>query len=167
MAKLIGTDTADTGTGQVANRVVYSKNVCSADGTVTELRLYSPLAGNAKIALYSDNGAGNAPGSLLASGELACTGGQWNSVTGLSIAVTSGTIYWLGIIVDTQGTRAVYPDAGNTGRKYRSLAYSTFTYPETYNNVGFSDAPGFTDCLSAYSADGTVLLTRNLLGAGI
>ena len=81
--------------GTAGDMAAYSLPA-SSSFTATQMHLYlhSAATGKVKCAIYSDS-SGN-PGSLLAStSELTNPGSGWQTFTGISQSITSGTAYWL------------------------------------------------------------------------
>jgi hypothetical protein len=75
---------------------------------------------NAKLVLYGDNGAGTAPsGAAIAAvtASLALIDGQREQSASTNPTLTEGTVYWLGIVVDTSTTMAAQTDAASITSK--------------------------------------------------
>ena len=91
----------------------FQNNV--GNGTLTKLRVhyFAYQAGTVRMGVYADN-AGDPGDLLLDAGTVAIADG-WTEITGLSLAVTSGTYYWLCVIEDSfNGSRAISAQASVT-----------------------------------------------------
>jgi len=153
MTVLVGDHTQYSASSIGAGTVIYWEYIAPATGTLTGLEVYSVASGNAKLAIYLDNGS-DQPGTLLASGTKACTLNQWNQLTGLSVPVTNGTKYWIVYITDTLGV-TVRNSTGSQKRYYKTgLTYSTFSYPSSWDGpTGYT-----TDSTYTTSFDGLGIL---------
>jgi hypothetical protein len=109
-----------------ANNIIFCKFTALATGTVSQIKVYSLVAGNAKISVYNDN-AGE-PGNKLTGNNTgqACVIG-WNVLTIADTPVVKDTPYWLGVIVDTTGTASSNNSAGTI--RYKAQTYAGFTWP--------------------------------------
>jgi hypothetical protein len=137
-----GTTTYPGGTQEIGEMVTASNNVASGylrfnsitadnSGTLTHLgiNVYT-AAGNIMMAIYTDNS--DSPGSLLGyTASTPCVEG-WNDLELLTpVAVTSGTVYWLGF--ENDASMSSYRMSSGTHR-YQSQAYGSF--PETASTTG-------------------------------
>jgi len=131
--KLLGADDA-SGIGENPNYFFLGRFQAEASGTMTEFRVKSGVSGNVKCAIYQDNGG--EPGVLIIAMNTgqAVTGGQWNTLNFTPTSITSGTYYWLAVCWDTAGA---LQDFSGGSSKYKSVTYSTFTFPDPAGG-GFS-----------------------------
>jgi hypothetical protein len=101
-----------------ADRAIVGRFQAPASGTITAIDAFWTADGTAlnfKGVVYSD-AAGPVPSSLLGTGNSASattTGGDQQS-SGLSVAITSGTFYWLGV-VESNFTNSLQTDGAGTG----------------------------------------------------
>jgi hypothetical protein len=123
--RLIGTDTIGTA-NDAPNYFFLTKWVALDTGTVSEIKLYSLVAGNAKIAIYADNDG--KPDALLGYNNAgqACSVG-WNTLTISLTSVTKDASYWLANNVDTGGVVSYY--SATRAYHYKVATYSGFTFP--------------------------------------
>ena len=61
---------------------------------------------NFEVGIYGDNGSGTAPDAVIELNQTNAkgTGAGWKKVTGLNIAITAGTIYWIAMQLDDTAT---------------------------------------------------------------
>lgn len=124
---LLGTNdvrTADWVNGGTAH---WQKLQALATGVVTTIkfRVGTTAGSYLRLAIHSDN-AGTV-GDVLAQGTATPTTGTWEEVTGLNVAVTQGTYYWLGTVSDGS---TLYVNTGGT-RSYKT----------SWGNNAFTDDP--------------------------
>jgi len=105
---------------------------------MTEFKVKAGASGYVKCALYEDDSG--EPGDLITAmntGQAVASG--WNTLSFTSTPVTSGTYYWLAIIIDTAGA-ALYVNSSGTMR-YKAFTYSGFTFPDPagsgFSSLGF------------------------------
>ena len=101
MTVLLGKSTvAADNTGGNFDFCIFSRFQCTDTGTVTSLNFRVGVNAGTflRLALYSDN-AGVVE-HVLAQGTATPAANTWKSVTGLSVAVTKDTWYWLGVKLD-------------------------------------------------------------------
>ena len=85
------------------NRIMCSPFQAPANGTITQINaLLDASTGtqNAKAVVYAADGAGGIPGTILGVSNVTgvtTTKGDF-AFTGLSVAITSGTVYWFNIV---------------------------------------------------------------------
>jgi hypothetical protein len=99
---------------------------------------------NAIMALYADDGSGNAPaGNTLArvvtNIMVPTTVGQVEETPGGPCNLTSGTFYWLGIMVDSTITIAGASDPYGKGKTYEQPFSADFPH---LSSGGLVDNPG-------------------------
>src|SRR6185295_7485081 len=118
-----------------------------ATGTITEIGWWlgtgTSNGQNWECGIYSDDGAGatSLPVTLQAGSDTSNvlgTVGTWQVCTGLSIAITSGTVYWLAIQADTVGNN--FTVDGETGilRRSNDTAHTT-ALPGTWTDAANSN----------------------------
>jgi hypothetical protein len=98
-------------------------------GTLTKIEYYlndTTPTGNAGLAVYADNSG--SPGALLyGSGQITLVNG-WNVISGLSLAVTNGTWYWLTYLMQNDNTNRYSVGASNS-MAYRAYTWAAFPNP--------------------------------------
>jgi len=114
------------------------------DGNVTKLGLKfddaSPT-GTCRIGLYADTSS--APGALLGGGVNTVTvANGWVEDTGLNIAVTDGTHYWIGYSMSADNTLKVE----STTNYWKSFAYANL--PNPFGAAALDSSYGY--CMRAY-----------------
>lgn len=131
--RLVGT-TNDEGLVSNDDTVQLVKHTAEASGLITEFKVYSTANGNVKVAIYSDDNG--EPGTRLTYNDTgqAVSSGQWNTLSIPELEVTSGTVYWLAAICDTDDSLARYVDAGQV-RRNKSEEYDTFGWPTTLSGL--------------------------------
>jgi len=100
-----------TDTASIIDTKSYGiKDSPSSSGNVTEIGWYCDNATQAadfQVGIYEHDAGSDVPGAAISidtSGAKGTTAG-WKKVTGLSIAVTSGTTYWICVQVDNTVTQ--------------------------------------------------------------
>lgn len=105
-------DPGGSTTGPISGYQVGFKSTCPGSGTqtVSEIGWWQGSTTNNHahygVGIYTDNGSLTAPGSVVGSistGEITANTAEWNKVTGLSISVTGGTVYWITVGADGTG----------------------------------------------------------------
>lgn len=140
MAILVGTTTAGGsadffGDGEAA----LSRFQCSSSGTVDTLSFNQTISGftQLRLAIYADSAG--VPGALL--GTSAFTTDQTAGIKSLAltptVAVTSGTFYWLGIM-GTNGSPN-YTAAAGSGERHKSVGAGATAFPDPW---GGADSTG-------------------------
>jgi len=137
--RLIGpADSANDIGGAGADYFQGNRFQALATGQVTEFKVKVKVAGNIKIAIYADSSS--EPGSRLwynNTGQYCTTG--WNTFTVTpALNITKDTYYWLMFNCDTSDFVANQSASSGT-LKYKSAAYSGFTFPDPAGS-GFSSA---------------------------
>jgi len=125
--KIIGQDDHPIDASLAANYHWTDKFTADATGVIDLFRIKCSGSGNVKVAVYADN-AGS-PGALLNavnSGQAVAAG--WNDIPFPATPITQGTAYWLSFISDA-AIAGYWEDSGNT-RKYKSVSYAGFTFPD-------------------------------------
>lgn len=109
-----------------ANFLAIAQSTCDATGNLDAVALMpagTSATAKFKAVVYADSGG--SPGALLATGTevVGCTSGTLLSLPfGSSLAVTQGTVYWLGYITDT--SVAIEANSKTTGYK-KANTYSS------------------------------------------
>lgn len=136
--KLIGNDDGTYSATLIKNLLFFQSFTASATGTLSEIRLKSSGSGNAKVGIYSNSSS--APSGLLASTASTAIAAGWNTVSVADVSITSGTVYWLAVVVDTNTTEQINYTGGTS--KYKSVTY-TNSLPDpagTVNSVSYNVA---------------------------
>lgn len=110
-------------------------------GTLTELGInyYAGVTSHVRLGIYADS-AGSPGALLLDAGEITNPVTGWNTISGLSLAVTNGTYYWLAFNQDYASGADIYVDTTITNRDYISSAYGALPNPfGTPGGTGQSD----------------------------
>ena len=131
MTTTVGLTThASTVNAPAANTTVLSQFTAGANANINRGFVYGTGTVDSttkfKVVIYSDNGS-NLPNALLATSDeyVGWTNGSWMSVVFQTpLAVTNGTKYWIGHIIDTQKNHGCEVNAGYT-YKYKSTTYSS------------------------------------------
>jgi hypothetical protein len=95
------------------------------NATLQTFGVVSTVAGNsARLVLYQDNGSGS-PGTYIAqtSSSFTVVVGAKEQTTSTQAALTSGTVYWLGVVMSADTALSGQTDANQTGEKL-SLSFS-------------------------------------------
>ena len=131
--QLLGTaETSATYGG--ANYVSAARFQATWTGTMTTLKIYFGATCNVKTAVYDDSGG--LPLNRLGTVTQAIGGTGWQSVTGYTVAITSGSYYWLCVISDTNVSLG-YKATGGT-RRYLAATYGTYAYPNPWSDTGYT-----------------------------
>lgn len=135
--QLMGNYGLTWGAGAGANYFQLERVQAIASGTIRSIKFTSLYSGGlAKIAIYAD--IAGAPGSLLVqTDEITSIVGS-NQVDITPLAVVSGAYYWIAENNNLGGIIRSINTGGNS--KYKSVAYSGFTFPDPIG-TGFSSAP--------------------------
>lgn len=125
-----------------ANYLYMTKYTCSGNGNISALKMYvkqyTTTTPNVKFCIYNDAGDGT-PGALAGvTVQWTVTAGwdDWKEleIDGADIAVTDGTIYYLGFLCD--GIVTYYANALSSGAIFaytNAATYPTFPDPTTVN----------------------------------
>ena len=127
----------DDGNGHASRSLNYIKAIrfqnTAGAGNITELGInfYAGFTGNVRLGIYADTGSATQPGSrLLDAGEITNPSTGWNSITGLSYAVSADAYYWL-----------VWNNSANADA-YHNTAYNLYYLAATYGPLPTTiDAP--------------------------
>jgi hypothetical protein len=126
------------------------KHAAPANGTVTEMGVYvsASEAADIDLGLYSDAGAGE-PELRQTVGTIAKgTGGGWKVLTGLSLAITSGTAYWLAAQCDNTATATAIEEDTSGGSGQARSAGGDASLPSDW---GTSDLTWATRKFAVYA----------------
>jgi hypothetical protein len=135
--RLIGRATAGVAT-MGGGYVLYSRFQAEESGTVSQIKVYSLVAGNAKVAIYADSSG--EPGNKITGNDnsQACNASQWNTLSIDDTAVLKDTYYWIGVAIDTTGAASYSAATGGTAR-YKPITYGAFiTWPSSAG-TGFTN----------------------------
>lgn len=145
--------------GLGASDALIVKFTAVASGTLDNIQVYiSATGGIAKVGCYSDN-AGSPNALLTESSPASLSATGWKSFAVPSIPITSGTVYWLAVINDTDTTNQYAWEAGGANQRAIDTAtYPTFENPaspssfanQTWSMFGENVTPVLRDNLSAY-----------------
>jgi hypothetical protein len=120
MAILVGQEAegASAAAAITAEIPQYLRLEVKATGTVTELKakLSSAYTGKADLAICTDNGAAEVPGTVKGEAQVILAAETLVTITGLSVAVTKGTFVWLALETLTEGKYKFGAGAGNLRR---------------------------------------------------
>ncbi len=128
------TGTGDSGYYPSLDLVRATQHVCPTSGNVNRVVLYCQVgSGNGRVAIYDDGGT-NRPGNLLAESVEQPLATGWNWFTISSVAVNSGSIYWLAVQADnsTVVLRAVTGDPNP--RRTRGVDWTYGNFPDPFGN---------------------------------
>ena len=125
--KLIGADDGDIDGSHAGGYFILIKFAAVSSGELSEIRVKCSDSGNLKVAIYADN-AGE-PGTRLAKLDTStAVVAGWNTLAlESSVAVVSGTSYWLAFISDAQ---SVGYDITTGDRRLKAATYATFAFPD-------------------------------------
>lgn len=134
----------DNGDGSAGRAIDYLRGCrfenTAGTGNLAELgiNLVESKTGKILLAVYADTGSTSQPGArLLDAGELTNPGAGWNSITGLTLAVTEGTYYWL--VWNNSTSPTVYHNTAH------SFSYRAWTYadgmPDPFGTIGGTQTP--------------------------
>lgn len=140
MADYLGYTTAH-GDDWYGAQDIQESSVCVApvSGTLTDLTVefHSGTATgvNCRIGVYADNGS-NQPGALLLDAGVIVSAVGEVTKTGLSLAITNGTTYWLCILCAAQTDIATSGDITN-GSAFSEQAYGALPDPHSLTSIGY------------------------------
>jgi hypothetical protein len=124
-----GSTSGEAGTAW-ATRVTTGSGQTGTLSSVTTYVVDIGASPGMQVALYSDNGSGTAPSTLIAtSGAINLTGNSWNTLP-ISASVTQNTTYWL--VIQVEGGSTELPTIGSTGstrRHYTGVTYGVWNNP--------------------------------------
>ena len=100
--QLLGADNSAPTMPYGKDTVWFGKFTATSSGQLAYVRILTGGAGNIKVGLYSNNA--NTPGSLLTVNNVSTAVVYgWSNVTVPGYLITSGDIYWLAALSDTDG----------------------------------------------------------------
>lgn len=134
MADILGNNTTDDNLTLTINKLYTQQHDSPIDGTLTDLNIVVRVnpSGNARLGVYDSDGPGGLAGTLLLdAGAIALNSSGTFTISGLSLAVTSGHTYWLAIIVDTASNIFLLLDGGHgvNTMKQAAQAYGALPTP--------------------------------------
>ncbi|MEW6516767.1 MAG: FlgD immunoglobulin-like domain containing protein [candidate division FCPU426 bacterium] len=129
----------EQGTGTYTTYDLYGRQrasqfVCGETGSVNRIFMYLYSAGSlddCRVAIYASGGL-NIPGALLAESASQPAVAGWNEFVIPTVAVTSGSTYWLAMQTNDTNTTlelCMYLDADPDKAKGHDLAYGPFSNP--------------------------------------
>jgi len=104
-------------------------------GRLTKLEIFfndSTPNGNVRLGVYADNNG--RPGTLLLDAGVVVVANGWVSITGLNLAVTQNTYYWL--CFDLQSANVVVYQNGQVSNSHYYVALIYGALPSTYPLTG-------------------------------
>ncbi|MGD0352441.1 MAG: matrixin family metalloprotease [Dehalococcoidia bacterium] len=153
--QLIGVASGTTSTGGsgggVSGTVILQRFLATSTGSIAEFRVKVSASGNVKVAIYDDSSG--QPNSRLAAVDSSTpvTTVGWNTIPITpSIAVTSGTYYWLALVSDSANIYYHSNDPSATVR-WKPSTYASWTWPSSAG-VGWNIQTGYTYFVAGRSA---------------
>jgi len=142
--QLIGTSTNGTTNLPIGN-VFANQFVCTASGTLTEIKVYCRVDSQVRVALYTDDGS-NRVGNLVAESADThlTTVNAWDSIAVAGGDIVVGTKYWLAVQCATAGGGSYRTATSWWGSK--SQAYGAFPA----NGTGFGYAAPYEMSLQGW-----------------
>ncbi len=130
-----------------SNGVQAAKLVASATGNVSSMSVYitavdaTPANRMIQVGVYSDNGSGTSPSTLLGSSTAQTAVVGWNTISFSGVSMTSGTTYWLAMAENGANHYALASGSGTTAYHLTSgyLMPSSFAA----NSGNSTDNPSF------------------------
>jgi len=147
-SKLEGSN--DSNTAGSAEAFQYT---ATSTGTATKLFVYVGSGNTATsivVGLYTNNTSNN-PATLLGQATITSpTKGAWNSVAIPSVAITSGTKYWIALLGPVAAGTVQFRDVGSGGPAQNSSQSNLSTLPATWSpGPNWANSP-----MSAYAVAG-------------
>lgn len=151
--------TADPATGLAQTQEAWSsamKDTAPVGATsVTEIGWWVDNAtqeANFDVAIYTHDAGNNRPDDLIGTASTAAKGTSgtlWKSITGLSIPITAGTVYWIGVQLDTTATSTnTERDTVSGSRKAHKYSPGQTALPDPW---GVSDQEGADQATAFYA----------------
>ena len=139
-----GDDVTPTGT---LNKDTYYMTRFQAfqSGTATTCRLRASGPGNVQFGIYGD--AGGVPSGKLYTTTASVIAG-WNDIT-ISYPLTGGSYYYLAYISNNS---IIQKYAASYKTYYRSIAYSSFTFPVIFSSYLYSTFRNFAPLIRLYAS---------------
>jgi hypothetical protein len=130
-------------TGNTSIEALRFQNTAGA-GNITEIGVYIKdfdTGGKIRLGIYADTGSTTQPGGrLLDAGETSAVAsgdvGTWKTISGLSLAVTANTYYWL----CAESDFTAYCGGEDTGGVHSWANVSYEPYPTPFPTIANSDA---------------------------
>ena len=142
--RLIGVapDTASTGGGGSCTNIHLERFQANATGSITEFKVKTSASGNVKVAIYSDS-SGQPDSRLAAVDTSTPVNSGWNTIPITpSIAVNSGTYYWLAVVSDSCN---IYYHSNDPSANtiWKPSTYSSWYWPGSAG-PGWNTQTGYT-----------------------
>jgi hypothetical protein len=132
-------DNGNTNESRAANYLNGMKFTNTAGtGTLTEIGINCQTAATAHVRLgvYADSvPTGSPAGRLLDAGVITNPAVGWNTISGLSLAVTNNVVYWLAFVQDA--AVRYYMNSGVNNRAYRTFTYAALPDPFGTPSTGY------------------------------
>jgi hypothetical protein len=148
------------GTGQTgtvpngAPYIVMTRHQALATGRITQIKVYSGVAGNVKVCVYADS-SGEPTGFLGGNNSGVTVAVGWNTITLTQSAdVVLNSWYWIAFLMDTAGAVNALSTTGYV-RRYKSWTYAT-GLPDPAGTGYTSESNLYMDCIDGY---GVLVLT--------
>jgi hypothetical protein len=119
----------------------YRVQTGSNGGTVTSIavniyHVAAPTEDHIQLFIYSDNGSGTAPDTLVGSTQSVVPTTGWNTLPITGVTLSASTYYWIGFVAD--GSTLVYDQTGGGTNVYSQLiTYGTLD--NTWSPMGGSN----------------------------
>ena len=134
--KLLGNGDLSWNTNQSAGYFEIERFQAVASGTITMIKIYGYTKTNIKLAIYSDN-AGAADALLASTTGYVNATDSWFAISFPQTSVSAGSYYWLAHCVE--GNYTPYAISSGGTAKYKSVLYSSFTFPNPAGSSGWTD----------------------------
>jgi hypothetical protein len=102
----------------------------SGTGNLSKIELkfnQTTASGNVRLGVYADSSG--IPGALLLDAGVVAIGTGWVNKSGLTLAVTNASYYWLAFIMDTRNTVELLTGQAANSHIYHYQAYGALTNP--------------------------------------
>jgi hypothetical protein len=148
---LFGNDTTTSG-GAGWSDYIYTSGpyVLASPTTITQLYIWSAVAGHAKLAVYNSSGT-NPYKPVVASGQVSCIANSWNLVT-VTSTLLPATDYFIAVKIDTSGMLASVTNYYHG--QYMTAAYGD-SFPSIFTTEGMVGAD-FAMYVASAPLDGTM-----------
>jgi len=143
------------------DRALLAKFTCPTAGTLTQINVFFSSASTAGMSMkgliYADDGAGNTPGTRLGVGNAVAVpaGASDTASTGLSVALSASTDYWIGYVADSFEARAQMDIGGGGSSRMEGTTYAS-------PNATWTESGTAGNTLNAYGT-----YTESSSGSGI
>jgi hypothetical protein len=128
----LGTSTSDDYWNTGSGIQTASSAVAPASGNLDDISIIfnGTPTGNMYLGVYADNGS-DSPGSLLLDAGAIAVGAGTKTITGLTLAITSGTKYWMTSLSNGSIATRALNNQGATSTRTGSQLYGSLpaTFP--------------------------------------